>query len=65
MSKPETTPLQQACIELNQAIDSYWMSTKGFRLTGMAEVFVKEITAAQQKCKTALEGEGLPQGSNP
>lgn len=59
------TDLQQAMIDINQAIDSYWNAPKGFRLTGMGEIFVKEITACQQRCKHALEREGIPQGSNP
>lgn len=53
----QTTPLQQAVIELNQAIDSFWNAPRGLRLTGMGEVFCKEITSAQQKCKQALEEE--------
>ena len=61
----QTTPLQKAVMELNQAIDSYWNAPKGMRLTGMGEIFVKEITACQQKCKAALEGEGIALGSNP
>ena len=64
-SESKTTPLQQACIELNQAIDSFWNAPKGLRLTGMGEVFTKEISEAQQRCKIALEGEGVAMGSNP
>ena len=65
MTDPQTTPLQRACMELNQAIDTFWMAPKGLHLTGMGEVFVKEISEAQQRCKIALEGEGVPMGSNP
>ena len=65
MPNLQTTPLQQAVIDLNQAIDSYWNAPKGMRLTGMGEVFVKEISEAQQRCKIALEGEGVASGSNP
>lgn len=60
-----TTPLQQACMELNEAIDNYWNHPHGLRTTGMGSTFSKAICEAQQRCKLALEGEGIAQGSNP
>ena len=61
----ETTELQQACMDLNAAIDEYWMADHGIKFTGMVEQFIVKITNAQQKCKAALEAEGIALGSNP
>lgn len=46
--------LQQACTDLNAAIDEYWNSDYGIKFTGMAENFIRKITDAQQKCKQAI-----------
>ena len=57
----EIARLREALETLNAAIDSYWNAPRGMRLTGMAEVFVKEITAAQENARktiaTTKEGE--------
>ena len=61
----EMTPLQQACLDLNAAIDAYWNSDYGVKFTGMGENFIIKITEAQQQCRAALEAEGIALGSNP
>lgn len=55
--KKEVTRLQQATIDLNNAIDNFWNNPRGLSLTGMGDVFCKEISTAQQKCKEALKEE--------
>jgi hypothetical protein len=53
------TPLQEAVIALNQAIDGYWNDdVRGLGLTGMGEHHMKRITDAQYRCRLALEAEG-------
>lgn len=54
-----TTALQQACIDLNAAIDAFWMdSLRGLALTEMGSNHVAAITDAQATCRKALEAEG-------
>jgi len=60
MTGENTTQLQQACINLNAAIDAFWMdSARGLGLTGMGSNHMDAITDAQAACRKALEAEGV------
>ena len=65
MTQTAPTKLQKEVMALNAAIDEFWNSDYGLRLTGMGEPFILKICNAQQRCKDALEAEGIPLGSNP
>lgn len=52
--KLEKAELLEWLVKLNKAIDSYWNAPRGLKLTGMGEIFLKEITEAQQQCKIVI-----------
>ena len=51
----EKAELLEWLVKLNKAIDSYWNAPRGLKLTGMGEIFLKEITEAQQQCKIVID----------
>lgn len=45
----------KAAKKLSAAVNSFWIAPKGLALTGMGEIFVKEIKAAQNELEIALQ----------